>query len=198
MIQFADDDDGGGDDDDDLSRSGHLACKREIWKHSQKHGGMLQSVWDTGGMRVHLWHHHHAKHCNRGSLYRQYLTPLQLNTKTCSICSKHSTAAHECPVILELAALCVILRHGHHERGGRAEGDGLEYGSMDGGRSDRSEKLQEAKIHHVEHGSNSKRKARGKTRKPPRAAATASSTSLDAAFHFRRGKTNCVSALIWR
>lgn len=64
-------------------------------------------------LRIHLWNNH-AKHCNRGSLYRQFLKPLQLNQKTCSVCSLHLTAAHECQVFLHFSAPLVILHHGHH------------------------------------------------------------------------------------
>ena len=63
-------------------------------------------------MYLHL-RHQHARDYTRGSLFYRYLMDMTPQTHQCSVCILHTTAAHECPILLQLAGLLCRLHHGH-------------------------------------------------------------------------------------
>ena len=70
-------------------------------------------------MYLHL-RHQHPKDCARGALYYRYLVDVTPNLHRRSVCNLHLTAAHECPILLQLAGLLCRLHHGHRGPGSQS------------------------------------------------------------------------------
>ena len=79
-------------------------------------------------MFLHL-RHQHPTDCTRGALYYRYLLDMTPHLHQCSVCNLHLTAAHECPILLQLAGLLCRLHHGH-----RGPGSGPKSNPADVGR----------------------------------------------------------------
>ena len=79
-------------------------------------------------MYLHL-RHQHARDYTRGTLFYRYLLDMTPSTHQCSVCTLRITAAHECPILLQLAGLLCRLHHGH---GGRSTPGSTNVGGTEG------------------------------------------------------------------
>ena len=62
-------------------------------------------------MYLHL-RHQHPRDYTGGSLFYRYLVHMVAATPDCSVCHMHTAAAHECPILTQLAGLLRRLHHG--------------------------------------------------------------------------------------